>query len=266
MRSFLISCALLLSSLTAAPTKNFISRDLLVLLEAMDVPNDGTAQSIVAATQKQWLRPKGKERWEVADTLTPEQRKAVIKFYTKNGFFNEVSPQRKSYDYVLVLGATVSRMEKRLDYLDRLYEKGIRFKQVILLTGARPLDPEVESIPPGCKTEGEALDYLWKSMKLSKQVAWKYFECPMVTLADGKEKRPNRAEAFQFWLKTSPPPGTCLLISNQPYCHYEQALAQNVLPKEMKFEVVGPKADPASQNGNVMLDNLARWIYESSKN
>jgi hypothetical protein len=196
--------------------------------------------------------------------LTPAQRTAVLQFCSKEGFLDAVKPKHKTYEYAVVLGATVPRMQKRLAYLQKLYDSGVRFKQVVLLTGARPLDPAVETSPEGA-TEGEAMAYLWKSMELSKKVPWKQVDTPMIAVANGRERRPSRADTLRAWRSTSPVPGPTLLITNQPYCPYEQAVAEHILCKGFKPEAVGAKADVASLNGRVLLDNIARWIYESNK-
>ncbi len=54
-------------------------------------------------------------------------------------------------------------MKKRIGFLEKIAKSGVQFKQVVLLSGARPLDPEIETIPEGCQTEGEAMAYLWKA-------------------------------------------------------------------------------------------------------
>ncbi|MBS0649206.1 MAG: hypothetical protein JSS10_08295 [Verrucomicrobia bacterium] len=265
MKKLIAAFFLLVSSLCHAKQTAFFDNDLKQLLEVMAVSHDGTPKSIVDATQKKWIRPAGKERWEVEDTLTTPQRNAVIDFCNKKGFFREIKPAHHDYDYALILGATVLRMEKRMSYLAKLAEAGVHFKKVILLSGARPLDASVEAIPEGCKTECDAMEYLWKAQPLSKQVAWKHYQHPMVIMAEGKTRRPTTADTFALWMKDSPQPGRCFFVSNQPYCFYQQAVAENLMPSTFVFETVGAAAEASSQNAAVMLDTIARCLYESNK-
>jgi hypothetical protein len=265
MKKIIAAIFLLISSLCFADKTSFFDNDLKQLLEVMAVSHDGTPQSIVEATQKKWIRPAGKERWEVEDTLTAAQRTAVMDFCTKKGFFREIKPAHLNYDYAFILGATVSRMEKRMAYLAKLADSGVRFKKVILLSGARPLDASVEAIPEGCKTECDAMEYLWKAQPLSKQVPWKHYPHPMITMAEGKTRRPTTADAFALWMKDTPQPGRCFFVSNQPYCLYQHAVAENLMPSTFEYETVGTPAEASWQNAAVMLDTIARCLFESNK-
>lgn len=265
MKTLIASFFLFITTLCHASAPSFFDHDLNQLLQVMAVPHDGTPKSIVEATQKRWIRPAGKERWEVEDTLTASQRDAVMAFSAKKRFFKEIKPAHLNYEYAFVLGATVSRMEKRMAYLAKLADSGVQFKQVVLLSGARPLDASAESIPQGCKTECDAMEFLWKAQPLSKQVPWKHFAHPMIAIAEGKMKRPSTGDIFNLWLQSSPAPGRCFFVSNQPYCFYQQAVAENIMPKTFVYETVGAAAEASSQNAAVMLDNIARCLYETNK-
>jgi hypothetical protein len=259
MKSIFFSFVLLVSSLCGATS--FVNDDLLALLKVMDVPHDGTLASIVEATQKRWTRPAGKQRWEVKDTLTEVQKKAVMDYCIKMDFFKEIKPSHKNYDYAILLGATVNPMKRQMAHLAKLADLGIVFKQVVLLSGPRPLDPKVEPIPEGCKTEGDAMEAVWKEQPLSRQIPWKHFQCPMMTTPEGEPRTPNRADTLQAWLGSSPTPGLCFMISTQPYCIYQQLVAEHALPQGVKCETIGPAGDPSVQNPAVMLDNIARCLY-----
>jgi hypothetical protein len=264
MKALFFSFILLLSSLCGL-SSSFVNDDMRQLLTVMEVSNDGTLPSIVETTQKKWIRPAGKERWEIENTLSSVQAKAIMDFCQKNRFFSEIKPAHKNYEYAVILGATVSRMEKRIAFLQKIADSGIHFKQVVLLSGARPLDSKVEKIPGGCKTEGEAMESLWKACFLSKQVAWRHFEHPMITTSDGKVRRPTTADTFLLWMANKPQPGSCFMVSDQPYCLYQQFIAEATLPQEFKFETVGSAADPSEQNPVVMLDTIARCLYVISQ-
>ena len=241
--------------------QDLFTPDLTELLTVMEISHDGTPSSIVQATQKSWIRPAGKERWHLQDTLTSLQKKAVMVYCQKMGFLNEIRPALKEYDYAVIFGATVSRMEKRIAFLDKVANSGVHFKKVILLSGARPLDPSVETIPEGCKTEGDAMAYLWKKHLLSQKVTWEQFDHPMIDAT----KRPNTGDTIKRWLASSPATGTCCMISDQPYCLYQQLVTQNLMPKEFKCETIGSAPDLDALNSQAALDTIARCLYESNK-
>lgn len=252
MKKLFFCFVLLLSSLSGS----LVNDDLKQLLTVMEVPNDGTLPSIVEATQKTWIRSAGKERWHIENNLSEIQAKAVMDFCSKNRFFIEIMPTKKSYDYAVILGATVATMKKRIGFLEKIAQSGVDFKQVVLLSGARPLDLKIETAPEGCKTEGEALAYLWKACPLSKQYASAHFDCSMV-----EARRPTTADTYNLWLASKPKAGSCFMISNQPYCLYQQLVAEAIIPKEFTFETVGPASDPSKANPAALLDTIARCLY-----
>lgn len=261
MKGLFFGFVLLLSSLCGLDSSTFINDDLKQLLIAMDVPHNGTLPSIIEATQKKWTRPVGKEIWHIENKLSDTQAKAVIEFCSKNRFFIEILPAKKSYDYAVINGATVATMRKRIAFLEKIAKSGVVFKQVILLTGSRPLDPAIETIPDGCRTEGDVMEYLWKAHPLSKRVPWKHFEAPMITVFGSKTRRPNTVDTYRLWLSDKPAPGSCFMISNQPYCHYQHFVAEAIMPKEFAFETVGPGVESLTQNPAAMLDTIARCLY-----
>jgi hypothetical protein len=252
MKKLFVSFILLLSSLSGS----LVNDDLQQLLKVMEVANDGTLPSIIEATQKTWIRSAGKERWHIENNLSEIQAKAVMDYCSKNRFFIEIMPTQKTYDYAVILGSTVATMQKRIDFLETIAKTGVQFKQVVLLSGARPLDPKIEIAPEGCQTEGEALAYLWKGCPLSKAVPWSQFDSPMV-----ESRRPTTADTYNLWLASKPKAGSCFMISNQPYCLYQQLVAEAIMPKEFTFETVGPASDPSKANPAALLDTIARCLY-----
>ena len=256
MKRLFLSFVLFLGSLCGS----LVNDDLTQLLTVMEVAHDGTLPSIIEATQKTWKRPAGKEIWHIENNLSEIQAKAVMEYCPKNRFFIEIMPTQKTYDYAVILGATVATMKKRIGFLEKIAQSGVQFKQVVLLSGARPLDPKIETFPEGCQTEGEALAYLWKAHPLSKQVPWAHFDCPMIMTPDGV-RRPNTADTYNLWLASKPKAGSCFMVSNQPYCLYQQLVTKAIMPKEFTFETVGPTSDPSKANPAAMLDTLARSLY-----
>src|SRR5690242_14703410 len=110
------------------------------LLSALNMNPHG---DVIAQTQKQWLRKPGQERWEQSE-LSQDQRKFVLDWAEAQGLFAPWEPSCKNYDKALILGATTSRMQMRLDYLKKLWIQGLRFQEIVWLTGERPLDKRVD--------------------------------------------------------------------------------------------------------------------------
>jgi hypothetical protein len=57
--------------------------------------------------------------------------------------------------------------------------------------------------------------------------------------------RPNTGDTYNLWLASKPKAGLCFMISNQPYCLYQQLVAEPIMPKVVTFETVGPASDPS---------------------
>jgi hypothetical protein len=231
---------------------------LIELLEWMGIRHDGTAASIAKETQKKWLRPGGAERWETPD-VAEEKRAKIVQLAGKLGFISEIPPTRKKSDYCLIHGGTVSRMQLRLSYLGALWEEGVRFDQLIFLTGRRPLDPEVEGTR--WQVESEAARSLWE--ELSLPAALKSFPIALIDVPM-KAKRPITADTLIAWLATHPEPGSALFISSQPFCLYQDAVAKTHLPPSFTFETVGPGGEMETGHGGVLLDTIARWLFEEA--
>lgn len=262
MKKLLILISLfIISTLRAADP--VLTPELLKLLEYFNLKHDGTLASITEVTQKAWLRPKGKERWETVDRYTFANRAAVVDYYTKTGKFDAIVPTKKSYDTAIICGASVGRMQMRINYLEKVVQEGVEVKNVALLTGMRKLDSAVEQFPEGCMTEGDAMVALWKKSPLSSKIEWSHLDHPLIREKAGSMRRPWTHDTFAAWVKGESPPKEVIIVSNQPYCCYFDAVAQAALPQGFVFEVVGEAIDPTEIKTDTLLDNLARWIYMS---
>ncbi len=234
------------------------------LASALNLPKD---VDIVSATQQRWLRKPNQERWEVAE-LPPDQKLFVLKWAAEQGMFAAWKPCYKTYDKALILGATTSRMQMRLDYLKELWNDGVRFSEIVWLTGDRPLDKQVDSLTDRCKNESEAAHILWTETSLPEEMR----AVPVVFIAvpmkgEGSTlKRPNTEDTIVAWLKVAPTPCTALFVSDQPFCGYQFAVIKGSLPKVFLFDLVGPGVDPTSHPAAaaIVLDSIARWIYQES--
>lgn len=227
------------------------------LASALNLPPDA---NIATAIQKHGLRKPGQERWEMAE-LSPDQRAFVLSWATEHGFFSPWEPLESSYDTAFLLGASTSRMQMRLDYLAQLWNRGIRFRKIVWLTGDRPLDPRADGLIDRCSTESEAAHILWEEATLPPEMG----NLPIVFVAvpmKPEGRRPTTEDTLVAYLNASPSPCKALFVSHQPFCGYQFAVIKGTLPDAFQFDLVGPGADPSRASAAVTLDAIARWTYQ----
>lgn len=265
MKKWLILFAVCLCSFTFALPVQDRKIDPIELSQfalALDIPQDA---DIIVETQKRWLRKPNQERWEVAE-LSPDQRLFVLNWAMEQGLFSPWKPGCETYDKALILGATTSRMQMRLDYLKQLWNDGIRFNEIVWLTGDRPLDIRIDGFTDRCSNESEAAHILWEETSLPEEMR----SLPVVFIAvpmkrEGSAlKRPNTEDTVIAWLKVAPEPCTALFVSDQPFCGYQFAVIKANLPDTFFFDLVGQGVDSTSHPAAaaITLDSIARWIYQ----
>ena len=259
---------------------------LLKLLAEFGIEHDGTLDDIVNKTQASWLRKPGQERWDLASEKTAKlaQNQGLFRAC---GCMDEVAPALMQYDYAIVMGALTARMRMRLAYAVELWKNGVRFKQLILLSGRRPRMPQLETenmilgiglvknpltkkpdwqfSGPLPENEADIMRVLFEQADLPADflanVQVVFVEAPMKLNADGQLVRPTTADTVDEWLQQHPVPGTCLLVTNNPYVGYQDSVARTLLPASFKIEAVG-QIDTGDSNLAVHLDNLARWLHQ----
>ncbi len=223
--------------------------------------------NLIEETQKHWLRMPGQEKWELSE-LSSDQRLFVLNWSLKNGIFSEWKPASKTYDKALILGSSTHFMKKRLDYLGQLWEEGVRFDEIVWLTGDRPLDKRIDGLTDCCSNESEAAHILWNETQLPDGMR----NLPVVFIAvpmkneGGVIARPNTEDTIIAWLEVCKEPCRALFMSDQPFCGYQFAVIKSNLPEAFTFDVAGLGADPSSHPAAaaITLDCIARWIYQDS--
>lgn len=232
---------------------------------ALKIPEDA---DLIEETQKHWLRKPGQERWEMAE-LPLDQKLFVLDWAKRNGLFDAWKPTCKSYDKALILGATTSRMQMRLDYLKRVWEEGTRFEEIVWLTGDRPLDPRIDGLIDRCLNESEAARILWEETDLPpemKQLPVRFVAVPMKKEGD-VVKRPTTADTVDAWLEIAKEPCKVVFVSDQPFCGYQFAIIKADMPDEYPFDLIGQEGNPTGHPSAaaIILDAVARWIYAESQ-
>lgn len=207
-------------------------------------------------TEALWMQ-KGKERWEF-DRRFEYMRPLAWPLFEKMGLVFEAAPQEKKFRYALVLGALLPAVETRIGYLADQWAKGVRFDQIVFLTGDRPL-LEKEKMVCGEEWEGGMIEWAYRQSALPKGIPTLFINAPMKKTKEGTWVRPGTADTVSEWLKSNPEPGNCLAVSNQPYVGYQGTVLQTFLPGTFELETVGPpiKGDPSVA---LLLDTIAKEL------
>ncbi len=269
-------------------TSNKPSTSLLKLLEALNVSHDGFLNSIVAATQNQWLREMGKERWNIPElSLNEADRKKIMALLAEIGCVSDIRPTHTEYDFALILGSTADDMEFRLNYLINCWQNGVRFHQLLFLTGARELDASADDVKilkdtsripvkkgwvfeedQMPKTETDLAHFILRKVQLPKellrQITISVVSVPIQEDNQGVSHRPTTQDTIVHWMSMKPQSGSILAVSSQPYIGYQDIVLKSYLPHDFSVETVGPAAQPDEKIA-VYLDSLARWLYQVNK-
>lgn len=243
--------------------KGELSESFIQLLQACDLPQGSSLEETALITKQAWIQV-GKERWEYEERFNDKQE-AALPLLKRLGCFEAVNAKESHYDYAIVLGALLSRVAARLDFLFEEWQRGVRFSTLVFLTGERDISPDKELVPEGIETETEMMLYLYHNHPLcavTRHLPLLVVHTPKQPSLLGLLVRPNTADTVNAWLATRPTPGSCLAVSDQPFVLYQEAVLRYLLPPSFKLEVVGA-ADPGKYPLILYLDNLAKWFcYE----
>jgi hypothetical protein len=256
---------------------------LLNILKTTGIEHNGTLENIVTETQKHWLRPANKERWE-NETVFILHHKNPSKLFTDLELIQEIKPAQQQYNHVVLLGSTIQSIRNRLAYLITLWNNGVRFDSINILAGQRPLDKTIESLEIlldttstalSCKqswqlngalptTETEMIKMIFDQADLPSEwnnIAINFVETPMQQTENDSQRRPNTHDTIVEWITLyNPQAGSILAISSQPFIGYQDAVLRNFLPKNFTVETVGYECSNDYKIPTI-LDSLARWIY-----
>ncbi len=254
-----------------------IVRDLLHLLK---IPHQNDTDAIIQTTDERWGRKPGMERWELPEPkVNNNERSQILNNLKILGVKSEIRPALKHYRYLLILGATVPRMKKRLTHLVSLWHQGLRADEIVFLTGQRPLNPVIDKIeelttawltrmPAGTsyqdilpENETEAAKLLFHLTELPEDmhnVKVSYVDTPRF-LKNGRWERPYTALTAHQWLQTKPEHGTVLAFSDQPHARYQYEALKEYIPAEYKLDVTAPTAREDTPLAEY-LDALALWL------
>jgi hypothetical protein len=259
---------------------------LVELLKLEGLSADNSLESVVAATQTAWLNKNGLERFEVQDTRA-DRKKLYQELFKKLGLADSIHPTSLSYDYVCVHGALVLAFRARLAYLIALWQKGIKFKQIVFLTGERALHPERESIAELCdttqtilpirknwqfdpstmpyKTETDMEKLIYDQAEKPEgfeKIPVLFVDAPGYANPDGTRRRADTKSTLLTWLAHNPAPGKVLAITHQPYIGYQDSIMRTYMPDSFTIETVGFAIPEKYKSVSDTLDSLTRWLYQ----
>jgi hypothetical protein len=243
------------------------TKELLAVLKALNIEHSGTLQDIVHVTQKRWLRPRDKERWQIEDACA-EKEVQLLPLLAALGMTQDVHASKMHYDYAFLLGSRLGSVKKRLQFLIDEWNRGVRFNTVVLMSGYRELTEDEKqelrgSLPRGAdfpQTEPAMMRLVYAMSALPQDMA--NLPVQLVSAqAQPQQQRATTEDTIKTWLNSSPLPGTVLSISSQPFIGYQHAVTDTYLPQVFLLETIGP-VEPERSSVAVMLDNLARWLYQ----
>ncbi|SYX08737.1 hypothetical protein C834K_0265 [Chlamydia poikilotherma] len=260
------------------------------LLELCDLPEVETPEELVEVTKPL--------------LLTREQRMAAdfgsLPIKDDHAFYNDLSLLRMTqvvpayaatYGAAVVFGGTVAAIRQRLDFLIREWNRGVRFKKIIFLSGRRERYAKVENpdqfydnrhnpFPieenwnPGehklPSSEDEIARFVW--MQMVVPTTWRDASGGvevefLVAEPEEGQKYGTRHDTLKI-LRAYHGDGSerILFVSSQPFIHLDRSRVTKHFDKE-KYDISGPgfaqgilKQDWAS---SVCLHSLAAWVSET---
>ncbi|QOL19514.1 hypothetical protein [Candidatus Bodocaedibacter vickermanii] len=270
------------------PIQLTVRHDNLHLFTTLGITVDPTYEAMNAYAQAHWLRKPGQERWHMNPSMHQAKANQIIASLKLLGMIDRIDPSIPTPDYAMILGATVYRMRTRMQHMIELIDAGtFTPRQIVVLTGDRPLDPvqEPESLlldkafirsdwqcPESLPTnESEAAKFVWGQLQKSDRVnriSIVFLPTSMLE-KNGKIVRPATEDSLKTWLKLLPLPGSIVAFSNQPFAPYQNETMKPTLIKAGWFkhkgtlETVGLAFTPKDDDEHVarLLDNLARYMY-----
>jgi hypothetical protein len=209
-----------------------------------------------------------KERWQtVAPDWTKDQETEIMEDAKKLGLLVEIPPTNNNPDAICIFGATLKRMQHRLDYTHSLLSKNnvLPPKFLVLMVGDRKASIDVDgseqelmSITRDNKledisklTEVELMRHAYQNSALRREYGSKFIlyctYTPSTVLENGERLRPTTETTVTDvteWLKLHPDVKNVLFISNQPHIQYKKSAIDSVwrgvnCNTDIKYEVAG---------------------------
>jgi len=226
------------------------------------------------------------ERWQEQTKRFKELKPKIKPLLSELGFIDTTFPHFKEYQGAIIHGALLPAVRLRLHYLVEQWKQGVRFSHLYFLSGQRPLEAQQENrtafrqdqesplkirkewcepleLP---KTECEMTQLVWEQSEIPeamrREVKIHFINAPM--RKDSKSEkliRPTTNDTVETWLKSAPPQGRYLAITNAPYTNRQDLVVRTIASDKYGFDTVGLGASEQEQITN-FLDELARCIFQ----
>lgn len=265
-----MGCALLdrtadsLFDKTGVPVKNVskVFEHLGVSISTLDQANEFAQRNLLRKGER-WDAQEQKE-WHA---ILHAKKDLLLNDLKSLGMIDAVEPNRKFYTYVLLMGSLKENVALRLDYLAELKQTGLTFKEIVLLGGERQLrDYEKNGLPEDVTTEAQMMRYLCAHHEILKNNKILLVNAPMIQNDDCTFTRPTTDSTIVYFAQTTPEPGSCLVISHNPYVLRQTKVAQRILD-QVRFptEGAGKKIEQETIDIVMLMDEFARTVYEEYK-
>lgn len=223
------------------------------LLEVLEISPDLSINHLAKSVKDQCSQLG--DRWTFENRFE-EKREMILPILETLGCFQSIHASQKHYRYGVVLGALRESIQRRFDFLIGEWKRGVRFDQIVFLTGERTIRESEK-----CKhlnSEREMMVWLWNQTEMPSDLR----SLPLLIIdspAPFGRKRATTKSTLISWKKTNPDPGSALCFSSQPYIGYQDAVIKAVMPSSFQIETVGPEGGRGLPT-SVLMDNLAKWL------
>lgn len=263
------------------------------ILDPETDPAEISLENLNLLAQAVFKRPDNLERYQLKHSVFNQKfisydTPKIRALFEKIGDINPILPSLKRYKYILLNGATIPAMRKRLKtFSDMVTTGALKMTpevQVVFLTGDRDLsDSETTEVllnpkplpqdpywtPPQersqfPKTEYEAAQWIWAQTDLPP--ALRKVNIIFVNAPKKEEKRPDTLGTVEAWVAENPQPGHCLSLSNQPFVFYQELMIRHAFQKA-KLDKKGFTVEGVGSGAeddillSILVDNLARTLF-----
>jgi hypothetical protein len=233
---------------------------------------------MIKATQ---TRTGNQERWETpSQQWMDEHKHKIIPCLTTLGFVNAIEPTTMPKETVIcVLGATLPTIQKRLDFLKNLIDRGLQPKTIVLLGGERYVTQNVDGTKEELTRIATALQVdNWKNLTETDLFKYAYAESDLSkknfhpifihTRAKDLPRPTTQTTLIKFiaWTKKNNPIKGVLFISSQPHVKYQKAIIASIFKDQeidIFFDVAGSSVAQLD-NVKAIFEGFGAYIWAFS--
>jgi hypothetical protein len=249
---------------------------------------------------EKFKKPKSVERSNIAlynEKFLTYDSPRVRQLLKEIGDKETIYPNNPNPKFILIIGGTINKMRKRVNFLARLVEeKKINITsatEIVFLISDRDLNTVEKSrevqfhdnkynfsinwkAPQKlAQTEYELAKIIWSQISMPAQLRMakiKFISASRKKAIDHKDSklviyRPTTIDTLAKWLnENKAKSGHCLCVVNQPFVKYYEYVIKRGFLQENRKELTAEAIGPAKFNNDYMLaiyfDNIARSLYE----